>query len=322
MIRADGTSASAPPNGDRPGRSPRHAAGLIFTGEMYGVQQDQLADVLHVTERTASSVVAGWRSAGLADAGRLGPGPRWIWLTKAGLIASGLQYSPGAPGLSALAHLRAVTAVRLALDALPQYTAAGAYWRSERRLRAKIGGRLGLREHVPDAEVHWPDGAVGEDVPGVRLDAPRGDLAPVPWAGECWAIEAELTAKTVARTVAIMHELLSRTGDYGCPPADATVPGRPPRHTRAIYLCSPAARPTVSKARDALGNLAARIEIRPLPTGADLPTTSPTRSRPVRLAPPQRPAQPEQPAQPGQPAQVQSTRPDQPAQAASETAPP
>jgi hypothetical protein len=224
---------------------------------MYGLQQDQLGAVLHVTERTASSVVARWRSAGLADAGRLGPGPRWIWLTKAGLTASGLQYSPGAPGLSALAHLRAVTAVRLALDALPQYTAAGAYWRSERRLRAKIGGRLGLREHVPDGEVHWPDGA------------------PVPWAGECWAIEAELTAKTVARTVAIMHELLSRTGDYGCPPADAAVPGRPPRHTRAIYLCSPAARPTVSKARDALGNLAARIEIRPLPTGANLPKAQP-----------------------------------------------
>ena len=75
----------------------------------------------------------------------------------------------------------------------------------------------------------------------------------VPWAGECWAIEAELTPKTTARTVAIMRELLSRTGDYGCLAAEVQVPGRPPRHARAIYLCSPAARPVVARARDALG---------------------------------------------------------------------
>ncbi len=71
-----------------------------------------------------------------------------------------------------------MTAVRLAFAAAPQFAAAGAHWRSERRLRARIGGRIGLREHVPDGELHWPDGDV------------------VPWAGECWAIEAELTPKT------------------------------------------------------------------------------------------------------------------------------
>ena len=42
---------------------------------------------------------------------------------------------------------------------------------------------------------------------------------------ERWAIEAELTPKTVARTTAIMREILTRTGDYGCPAADAVVPG-------------------------------------------------------------------------------------------------
>jgi len=148
--------------------------------------------------------------------------------------------------------LRAVTAARLALAATSQFTAGRAYWRSERRLRARIGGRIGLREHVPDGEVHWPDGTA------------------IAWAGECWAIEAELTPKTSARTVAIMREVLTRTGDYGCLAADVRVPGRPPRHARAIYLCSPAARPVVSMARDALGRLGERVEIRLLPASAAL----------------------------------------------------
>jgi hypothetical protein len=35
-----------------------------------------------------------------------------------------------------------------------------------------------------------------------------------------------------------------------------------------LYLCSPAARQTVARARDALGQLAGRVEIRDLPPGA------------------------------------------------------
>jgi hypothetical protein len=86
--------------------------------------------------------------------------------------------------------------------------------------------------------------------------------APPSWAGECRAIEAELTAKTLTRTTAIMRELLARTGDYSCVAGDARVPGLPPRHTRVIYLCSPAATGTVLRARDALGSLGARVEVR------------------------------------------------------------
>ena len=73
---------------------------------------------------------------------------------------------------------------------------------------------------------------------------------------------------TVARTAAIMREILSRTGDYGCPAADAAVPGRPPRHARALYLCSPAALTTVLRSRAELGPLGARIEVRDLPPDA------------------------------------------------------
>lgn len=229
------------------------AAGLTFTGEMYGVQLDLLAAALDISVTQASALVLRWREAGTAEDARLSPGPRWVWLTRTGLAVAGLPYRPGPPGLSRLAHLRAVAAVRLALATTPHYQAANAYWRSERRLRMRIGGRAGLREHVPDAEVHWPEaGGTG-------------------WDGECWAIEAELTAKTLQRTTAIMREVLTRTGDYGCPAAEVIVPGRAPRHARAVYLCSPAASRVVSRARDELGPLSSRIEVRTLPATAPFP---------------------------------------------------
>jgi hypothetical protein len=229
----------------------RDVAGLLFTAEMYGVQLDLLAARLGISLPAARAAAARWRQQGHADSAQLGPGGRWVWLTQAGLAACGLPYRAGAPALPRLAHLRAVTAVRLALEAAPSYAAGGGYWRSERRLRARMGGRVPLREHLPDGEVHWPDGTDAN------------------WAGECWAIEAELTRKTVSRTAAIMTEILTRTGDYGCPAAEVRVPGRPPRHTRVLYLCSPAARPVVLRGRAALpASLAARIEVRRLPANA------------------------------------------------------
>jgi hypothetical protein len=229
----------------------RDAAGLIFTAEMYGLQLDQLAALLSLTSQQARALVSRWTGRGLADTAILGPGPPWVWLTRTGLAACGVRYATAPPALARLAHIRAVTAIRLALEAVPAYSDASAHWRSERHLRARLGARA--RDHLPDGEVHWPDTAL------------------VAWAGECWAIEAELTPKTVARTTAIMRELLTRTGDYGCPAAEARVPGAPPRHARAIYLCSPAATGTVTRARDALGGLAARIEIRGLPAHAQAP---------------------------------------------------
>jgi hypothetical protein len=241
------------PRGGR-GLAVRDAGALIFAADMYGVQLDQLA-ALTGGERAARAAAARWRELGYAESARLGPGPAWLWVTRAGLAACGLTYSPARPALSRLAHIRAVAAARIALEATSGYARAAAFWRCERRIRSRHG--VGVRQHLPDAEVHWPDGV------------PAG--APVGWSGECWAVEAELSPKTVARTVAIMREILTRTGDYGCPAAEASVPGRPPRHARALYLCSPAALGTVLRARDTLGPLAARVEVRELPPGALLP---------------------------------------------------
>jgi hypothetical protein len=237
--------------------SERDITGLLFAAEMYGVQLDQLAACLGISETGARAIAARWRQQGYAESARLGPGRAWVWLTRAGLAACGLPYQPVAPALSRLAHLRAVTAVRLALESTGGYASAGAYWRSERRLRARAGRRVPVREHLPDGEVHWPDAG------------PRP--ASVGWAGECWAIEAELTRKTIRRTAAIMTEILTRTGDYGCPAAEVRVPGQPPRHARVLYVCSAAARPVALRARDTLGaSLAGRVEVRRLPPGTGL----------------------------------------------------
>ena len=239
----------------------RDTAGLLFAAEMYGLQLDQLAELLGCTTRQARALAARWASRGLADSAVLSTGPPWVWLTRSGLQTCGLKYAAAPPALARLAHIRAVTAARLALQAVPGYRDGGAHWRSERHLRARLGGLRGARYHLPDAEVHWPE------------DPASG--TPPDWAGECWAIEAELTPKTVARTIAIMRELLARTGDYGCPAAEARVAGEPPRHVRAIYLCSPAATGTVLRAREALGSLSARVEVRALPAAAYLPARTP-----------------------------------------------
>ena len=236
---------------------PRDSAGLSFAAEMYGVQLDQLAVLLDLSLRQTASVVSRWDGRGLAESGVLSPGPRWVWLTRAGLLACGARYAAAPPALPRLEHIRAVTSVRLALQATPSYQAGAAHWRSERHLRARLGGRLGARDHLPDGEVHWPDEVAGTPA--------------LAWAGECWAIEAERTPKTLSRTTAIMTELLTRTGDYGCPAADARVPGLPPRHTRVVYLCSAAAAGTVRRAREALGSMAERVEVRALPASARVP---------------------------------------------------
>jgi hypothetical protein len=251
------------PNDDKPSPSRpapsvrlavRNVDALVFAADMYGLQLDQLAALVG-DERSARAAASRWRELGYAQTDRLSSGAAWLWLTRAGLEACGLGYRAGRPPLSQLAHIRAVAAVRIALEATGGYRAASAYWRCERRIRSRQHG-VGVRQHLPDAEVHWPDGALGRDG------------TPIGWAGECWAIEAEVSPKTVARTTAIMREILFRTGDYGCPAAEVSVPGRPPRHARALYLCSPAALGTVLRARAALGPLAARVEVRDLPPGA------------------------------------------------------
>jgi hypothetical protein len=118
---------------------------------------------------------------------------------------------PARPALARLAHIRAVLAVRLSLEDSDAYQDGRTWWRSERRIRAAAGGRVGTGR-VPDAEVSWPD------------------LPASTYAGECWAIEAELTPKPLTRTTAIMRGLLTRTADY----QPGARPGDRPRCQRVV----------------------------------------------------------------------------------------
>jgi hypothetical protein len=192
-------------------------------------------------------IVARWRGAGLVATGRLGAGPAWCWLTRAGLTVTRQPYSPARPAVARLAHIRAVLAARLVLEASPAYQHGRAWWRSERRIRAAIGGRAS--GHIPDAEVSWPD------LPGSA------------YPGECWAVEAELTPKPLARTAGIMAVLAARTADY----YPDSVPGPRPRYHRVVYLAAPPARGVTERAAASLpARLAARLTVRDLPAGAIL----------------------------------------------------
>ena len=203
----------------------RDIAGLMLCGEMYGAPYDLLAAYLDVRPDRLRGIAARWRAAGYADTGRLGPGSAWCWLTRTGLAVTGLRFAAAQPALGRLAHIRAVLAARMALQSSPAGQAGQPWWRSERRIRAAIGGRVG-GEHIPDAEADWPETPTS------------------PYLGERWAIEVELTPKPLARTATIMGGLLYRRTGYspGAKPHDR------PRYDRAVYLVAPAARSVVTRA--------------------------------------------------------------------------
>ena len=213
--------------------SQRDIDGLMLCGEQYGAPADLLADALRVEPGRLPAIVRRWRRAGYAATGRLGPGPGWCWLTRDGMTATGLGFPATRPALSRLAHIRAVLAARLWVQASPAWADGQAWWHSERRLRAEhpAAGHAG---HVPDAEIHWPS------------------IAASPYAGQVWAIEVELTPKPAARTTGIMTGLLS-----------------PPRYARVLYLTAAAAEPVVTRAAATLPrHEQARLIVQNLPRSA------------------------------------------------------
>jgi len=229
---------------------------LGFVASMYGVQLDQLAALLTdcgvspgSASDTADEVVARWRAAGYADCGNLTVGEPWVWATRKGLDACGLRTRLVKPSAHLLRHTHAVTEVRLAVERTSAYRQSRASWRSERSLLAgEFPSRVG---HVPDGEVRYP--------PGSGL----------PWAGEIWAVEVEISRKSVERTAAIMQETLRRTTDYRPSPPDSVAPGLPPRYARLVYVCSVASVQAVLEARAEVGPPeSARIDVYDLPESA------------------------------------------------------
>ncbi len=214
----------------------RDVAGLLLLAEHYAAPYDLLAAALDVQPARVRAITQRWRAAGLAGTGILGPGPAWCWLTPAGMTACGMAYPARPPALARLAHIRAVLAARLWLQAGDAYRQGRAWWHSERRIRAALPAGVGTA-HVADAEIHWPS---------------TGG----PYGGQVWGIEVELTAKTAGRTARIMTGLLAR----------------PARYAQVVYLCAPAARPVVTRAAARLpGPDRDRVAVRDLPPDAAMP---------------------------------------------------
>lgn len=213
--------------------SQRDIDGLLLLGEHYAAPFDLLGEALKVSRVRLNAITTRWRRAGFATVAQLGPGPMWCWLTKQGMTATGLGFPATQPALVRLPHIRAILAARLWLTAGPAWADGQAWWHSERRLLAEHPKHKG-GGHNPDAEIHWPN------------------IEGRPYAGEVWAVEVELSAKQIERTIRIMTGLLS-----------------PARYATVVYLTAPVARSAVLHAVTSLPAAdQSRVAVRDLPATA------------------------------------------------------
>jgi len=238
------------------GLSEREAALLRYVAEMYALQLDQLAALLRnwgepagSAANSAREIVRLWRACGYVDTDQLTLGEPWVWASRKGLNACGMKTTLVKPRPPTLRHTHAVTEARFALERKREHRQSRGWWRSERLMLAgEFPARAG---HAPDAEVHYPTGSG------------------VPWAGQIWAIEVELSRKSVARIAAIMQATLYRTDGFGSPPGRNTVPGVSFRYARVMYICSPESVRSVVNACGQLGpSQSARIEVHDMPVSA------------------------------------------------------
>src|SRR4051794_1251756 len=179
----------------RAARAPRADAGamrcsardlelLRIVGEQYAVTLPQLARMMGCSSHAARWLRSRWERAGWARGRALLVGePVFVWLTRRGQTLAGIDYAVWRPNAGMLAHIAAVTEVRLhVLDRHP-----GAVWVCERELHRELGADPAGRQR------HRPDGLVVID-------------------GREVAVEVELTLKRRARIEQIMTELVARYG--------------------------------------------------------------------------------------------------------------
>jgi hypothetical protein len=158
--------------------SRRDLEALGWVCEQYAARIDQVAARLGCKVRVAQRLAVRLREARLVEVRRVLVGePAWVVPTVKGLRACGLSFGLWRPRLGALAHVAAVTDVRLHIQA----SAPEAGWVGERVLARE---KQGAREHLADGVV--------------VLDERR------------IAIEVELTVKSKRRTRAIIEELTGR----------------------------------------------------------------------------------------------------------------
>ena len=103
------------------GGEPLRSRDLVVLGwccEQYAARTDQLEVLLDSGRRTVQRVIARLRDAGLVDVRRLLVGePAWVIPTGAGLRAAGRGFGVWRPRIGLLAHVAAVSDVRLHVQA-------------------------------------------------------------------------------------------------------------------------------------------------------------------------------------------------------------
>jgi hypothetical protein len=175
--------------------SARDGVVLAWIGEQYGVRADVAALVLArhserptLSRRTVRVQLDRWERAGLVLRQRL-YGRSWVVPTSAGLAFAGLPYPPWRPAYGRLAHVHAVSVVRLALEA----AAPGLAWISERA--------LGRERRLADGGWHLPDGAVEVPAPPGRPQLQQA----------LHAVEVELTPKSRPNLAEVFDTLTANT---------------------------------------------------------------------------------------------------------------
>jgi hypothetical protein len=205
----------------------RDGAALAWIGEQYAVRADVAAVLLgrlaqpssHLSRtsrpRSSAAALSGrtlrvqldrWERAGLMLRERL-YGRTWIIPTAAGLAFAGLPYPPWRPAWSRLAHVHAVSVVRLALEA--EHPALRERWISERALareRRQEQDRQQQRRQQAERQQqqtswHLPDGAVEVPPPADRPNLQRA----------LHAIEVELTPKSRPNLAEVFATLTGNT---------------------------------------------------------------------------------------------------------------
>lgn len=157
---------------------------LRVVGDQYAVTLPQLARLMDCSAHAARWLRTRWERAGWARGRAMLVGePVFVWLTRRGHGIAGIDYAVWRPNAGMLAHIAAVTEVRL--DVLGRHQRA--QWVSERELHREVAAEPGGRQR------HRPDGLV-------LLD------------GREVAVEVELTLKRRARIESIMRELVARYG--------------------------------------------------------------------------------------------------------------
>jgi hypothetical protein len=157
---------------------------LRVVGEQYAVTLPQLAQLMDCSPHAARWLRTRWERAGWVRGRAMLVGePVFVWLTRRGHGIAGIDYAVWRPNAGMLAHIAAVTDVRL--DVMRRRP--GAQWVSERELHREVAAAPGRLQR------HRPDGLVVLD-------------------GREVAVEVELTLKRRARIESIMRELVARYG--------------------------------------------------------------------------------------------------------------